>query len=81
MPKSDTSGINMDRVAKWTEREKLNTYWRPYGFPQVMSADRSAFTSARQMPRWDVPEKAIVSTAINGAFFTKAENPAQPITA
>ncbi|MGX1309098.1 3-keto-5-aminohexanoate cleavage enzyme [Amorphus suaedae] len=81
MPKSDTSGINMDRVAKWTEREKLNTYWRPYGFPQVMSADRSAFTSAHQMPRWDVPEKAIISTAINGAFFTKAENPAQPITA
>jgi 3-keto-5-aminohexanoate cleavage enzyme len=31
------------------------------------------------MPRWDMPPKAIISTAINGAFFTKAENPNQPI--
>ena len=71
--------VNWNRVQKWTERERINTYWRPYGFPAVMSAGASAFSDAEQMPRWDVPPKAIISAAINGAFFTKRENPHQAI--
>jgi len=64
-------------VEKWVERENISTYWRPYGYPAIMSVGSSAFSDAEQMPRWQVPQKAIVSTAINGAFFTKRENPNQ----
>ena len=32
------------------------------------------------MPRWTVDPKIAVSAAINGAFFTKHDNPNQAIT-
>lgn len=73
--------VNWDQVNKWTARENLNTYWRPYGYPEIMSTGTSAFSGAEQMPKWDIPEQAIISVAINGAFFTKNENPNQATTA
>ncbi|MGX7704925.1 3-keto-5-aminohexanoate cleavage protein [Methylobacterium sp. Gmos1] len=72
--------IDWPRVRKNVERERINTYWRPYGMPAIMDAERSRISGAAQMPRWAAPPKAIVSAAINGAFFTKAENPHQPTT-
>jgi uncharacterized protein (DUF849 family) len=76
---SGTNSVNWHAVDKWTARENLNTYWRPYGYPSIMGVETSAFSQAEQMPKWSVPAKAIVSAAINGAFFTKKENPNQAI--
>ncbi|POH25048.1 hypothetical protein ATY30_28845 [Sinorhizobium americanum] len=45
-----------------------------------MSPGASAFSDAQQMPKWNIPEEAIISVAINGAFFTKADNPNQATT-
>ncbi|WP_249123287.1 MULTISPECIES: 3-keto-5-aminohexanoate cleavage protein [unclassified Bradyrhizobium] len=73
--------INWPMVRKWVDRENMATYWRPYGYPAVMQADRSMISGAEQMPRWSVPRQAIVSTAINGAFFSKQQNPHQALTA
>ena len=78
--KVDTNSVKWNAVQKWTERENLNTYWRPYGYPSIMSITASAFSEAEQMPRWNIPQRAIVSAAINGAFFTKRENPNQATT-
>lgn len=72
--------INWPRVAKYAERENIKTYWRTYGMPAVMSTGASNLSGAPQMPRWQEPSKVIISAAINGAFFTKAENPNQPTT-
>jgi len=72
-----TNSVNWPIVEKWVDRETIATYWRPYGYPSIMSVGSSVFSAAEQMPRWQIPQKAIVSTAINGAFFTKRENPNQ----
>ncbi|NTE84564.1 3-keto-5-aminohexanoate cleavage protein [Agrobacterium tumefaciens] len=72
--------VNWSRVGKYAERENISTYWRTYGMPAVMSTGASNVSGADQMPRWKEPPKAIISAAINGAFFTKAENPNQAIT-
>ncbi len=72
--------INWERVRKFAERERINTYWRTYGLPAIVDPNRSHVSGADPMPRWKAPPKAIISAAINGAFFTKAENPDQPIT-
>lgn len=73
--------VNWKAVAKNVEKERMRTYWRPYGVPAIMSTDRSRISGALQMPRWNDVPRAIVSVAINGAFFTKHENPNQPQTA
>lgn len=72
--------VKWDRVAKNVERERIRTYWRPYGLPDIMDTAQSHLSGADPMPRWEAPPKAIISAAINGAFFTKAQNPNQPTT-
>jgi hypothetical protein len=72
--------VDWPRVTKCAGRERVRTYWRTYGMPAVMSTGASLVSGAQQMPRWPTPPKAIISAAINGAFFTKAENPNQPTT-
>ena len=49
------------------------------GYRRLWMRIAAAFP-AQQMPRWDAPPKAMISAAINGAFFTKLENPNQPQT-
>ncbi|MEN8833880.1 3-keto-5-aminohexanoate cleavage protein [Pacificibacter sp.] len=73
----ENNTIVWDRVKKFTESEGATTYWRPYGYPEVMSVGASAISGAEQMPRWESPPSAAISVAINGAFYTKAENPNQ----
>lgn len=75
------NSVNWRNVKKYVEREGATTYWRPYGAPAIMSAGKSMISGAEQMPRWKTPPKAAISVAINGAFFTKNENPNQPQTA
>jgi 3-keto-5-aminohexanoate cleavage enzyme len=56
------------------------TNWKVFGVPSIMGTEKSAFSDAAPRPRWAEPAKLILSTAINGAFFTKKENPNQPIS-
>lgn len=72
--------VNWDRVNKWVAREGAQADWKVFGMPAIMAVDRTAFSDAEPMPKWAEPQKLILSTAINGAFFTKAENPNQAIT-
>jgi len=73
--------VNWDRVTKWVERDGgAQAHWKVFGAPAIMSIDRTAFSDAVPMPRWAEPPKLILSTAINGAFFTRNENPNQAIT-
>jgi 3-keto-5-aminohexanoate cleavage enzyme len=54
--------------------------WRPYGLPEIMNLETSAFHDGEISQPWDIPEKMIVSVAITGAFFQHKQNPSQPIT-
>src|SRR5260370_37864002 len=72
--------IDWPRVQKAVAKERIRTHWKPYGLPAILDVERSRISGAPQMPRWETPPKAIISAAINGAFFTKAENPNQAQT-
>lgn len=72
--------VDWDRVERGLEREGHRMIWRPYGLPEIVDPERSAFVDAPIQTPWPVPEKMIVSTAITGAFFTRNANPNQPIT-
>lgn len=74
--------IDWDRVQKGVAREKNKMIWKPYGLPLVMDLEGSAFHDAATSQPWtEVPQETIVSVAITGAFFTKDQNPHQPISA
>ncbi len=72
--------IDWDRVNKGLEREGHRMIWRPYGLPEVVNPEGTAFHDTPLSPPWDIPDKMIISTAITGAFFTPEINPNQPIT-
>lgn len=75
------ANIDWDRVSKGVEREKHKMIWKPYGLPLVMDLERSSFHDAPTSDPWvEIPEETVISVAITGAFFTKNENPNQPIS-
>lgn len=74
------TNIDWQRVQAGLAREKHKMIWRPYGLPEIMSLETSAFHDAEISQPWDVPEKLIVSVAITGAFFQHHQNPNQPIS-
>jgi 3-keto-5-aminohexanoate cleavage enzyme len=52
-----------------------------YGYPEFIDPLKSVFVPGVELqPKWDVPEKVAICTAITGAFHSKATNPYHPIT-
>jgi 3-keto-5-aminohexanoate cleavage enzyme len=82
MSTSDASKdkVKWQQVRKWVEREGLQTKWKAYGMPEILDPFTSAFTDVDPMPKWNVPEKVMISTTITGAFFSKRANPNHPIS-
>lgn len=75
------TNIDWERIRRGVEREDHKMIWRPYGIPDIMDLDKSSFHDAPISSEWtEVPDETIVSVAITGAFFTKKQNPNQPIT-
>jgi 3-keto-5-aminohexanoate cleavage enzyme len=72
--------VRWPQVQKWVKREGLITKWKAYGMPEAMDPFTSRFVDVAPLPRWDIPKKIMISTAITGAFFSKRINPNQPIT-
>jgi 3-keto-5-aminohexanoate cleavage enzyme len=72
--------VNWERVREGVERERKRMIWRPYGMPAVGDPARSAFTDEAITSTWDVPGSVAVTVAITGAFFTREQNPSQPLT-
>lgn len=75
-----TDRVHWDHVKKWVSREGLITKWKAYGMPEALDPFASRFVDVAPMPRWDIPQKIMISTAITGAFYSKRTNPHQPIT-
>jgi 3-keto-5-aminohexanoate cleavage enzyme len=72
--------VKWDQVKKWVARDGLKTTWKAYGMPEVLDPFSSSFADIDPMPKWNIPEKVMISTTITGAFFSKRSNPNQPIT-
>jgi len=74
----EQNGIDWSHVDRRVSKTGIETSWQPYGIPDIMDPNRSRYSNAGPMPKWEFPEKVFISAAINGAFFTKRENPNQP---
>jgi 3-keto-5-aminohexanoate cleavage enzyme len=72
--------IKWKQVEKWYQREGMKTQWKPWGIPEIVDPNGSAFADVDPMPRWDLPAKVAISATMNGAFFTRTANPSVPIT-
>jgi 3-keto-5-aminohexanoate cleavage enzyme len=75
---SDT--VHWDLVAKGLERAQEKMVWRPYGAPEIVDPEYSAYHDGMIQSPWNVPSTMIVQTAITGAFFSRRGNPNQPIS-
>ncbi len=47
---------------------------------EVVRYDADVYCDVASIPRWDVPEKIVVATALTGSFVDKRQNPDQPFT-
>lgn len=72
--------VKWDQVRKWVGRAGLKADWKAFGMPEALDPFTSRFVDVDPLPRWDVPHKVMISTAITGAFFSKRTNPNQPVT-
>src|SRR4051812_45262156 len=75
-----TDTVNWDRVREGVDRAEGRMIWKPYGLPDIVDPESSAFFKGNVQPAWDVPDKIIIQPAITGAFFTRKGNPNQAIT-
>lgn len=80
--------INWEAVEMLTEQfgstAKTFFYGAPAGWDDPKTCDLKhtivADRSVDIQPRWNVPDKIVVSTALTGSFFRKSDNPNQPVT-
>jgi 3-keto-5-aminohexanoate cleavage enzyme len=72
--------IHWDVVAKGVERAAGRMVWKPYGAPEILDPEHTAFHDNVVQSPWEVPQKIIVQAAITGAFFSRRANPNQPIS-
>src|ERR1700730_16518385 len=72
--------VDWDQVQKWVSGDGLKTRWQAFGMPEILDPFGSRFADIDPMPKWQISEKILISTAITGAFFSKRANPNQPIT-
>lgn len=78
--------VKWDVIDKLCERYGTEVATAIYGIvetpPVVCDLDHTvvATDDVIVQPKWDIPEKIVVSTAVTGAFFMKEQNPNQPMT-
>lgn len=72
--------VNWDLVNEGMARTGGRMVWKPYGLPEIIDPQHSAYHEGIIQPRWDVSDTIVVQAAITGAFYTRNANPAQPIS-
>lgn len=73
--------IKWDVVAKRLEQDN-EAFLKGYGRPWCTDPLHSAFVdeAVNIQPAWSIPKKIVISTAVSGAQWLKADNPRQPVT-
>ncbi len=78
--KKRSDKVKWEHVNNWVSRRGLKTDWKVFGMPEILDPFTSSFVDVDPMPKWDIPQKIMISTTITGAFFSKRSNPHHPIT-
>lgn len=72
--------VNWKWVKEWMEKEPV-LIWRLYGYPEVTDVTKTQYgptIGVEVQPKWDIPDKIVIVTAIVGAFYSKRQNPNHP---
>lgn len=72
--------VNWELIDKLKEQEEFKCHWIPYGFPEIVDPFTSVYADVDLQPKWDIPDKIVISQTINGAFYSKASNPNIPVS-
>jgi len=74
--------IKWDVVEKLTKEHGLLSKTFFYGLPEVTDPVHTSIATDDVIvqPKWNIPEKVVISTTIVGSFYSKRGNPNQPIT-
>lgn len=72
--------VRWELVRQGLDRTRHRMIWRPYGAPEIVDPEHSAYHEAPIQPAWEIPRTMIVQAAITGAFFSRRANPHQPVT-
>jgi 3-keto-5-aminohexanoate cleavage enzyme len=73
--------VRWDVVEKFTEQYGLGANVIHFGAPNVVDPTHTIFAQddVDVQPKWDIPDKIIIATAITGSFYNKNGNPNHPI--
>ncbi|MAE93461.1 MAG: 3-keto-5-aminohexanoate cleavage protein [Deltaproteobacteria bacterium] len=74
--------INWDAVNQHMESGELEgAIVRPYGLPEFLNPLRSVYAPDIEVqPRWEIPDKLAICSAVVGAMHSKRTNPHHPMT-
>ena len=72
--------VNWDWVEKWKKEGDFKIIWEPYGLPEIVDAFTSKYGDIECQPKWDIPDKVLITQSICGSFYSKKSNPNHPIT-
>ena len=74
--------VRWDVVDQFTKQYGLHAFRIAFGAPVPTDPTHTVFATDEVdvQPKWNVPEKIIVSTAIVGGFYDKSGNPNHPMT-
>lgn len=77
---AERNKINWKYIEEWKKKEEFKTIWNAYGLPEIVDPFSSKYADIQPQPKWNIPEKVVISQTINGAFYSKKANPNQPVT-
>lgn len=72
--------VNWKYIEQLKKSEEFKTHWIPYGLPEIVDPFTSKYGDIEVYPKWEIPEKVVISQTINGAFYSKRANPNIPIS-
>jgi len=72
--------VDWEVIEEWKKKEEFKTIWNPYGLPEIVDPFTSRYGDIEVQPKWNIPDKVVISQTINGAFYSQRANPNLPIT-
>ena len=72
--------VNWEYIEEWKKKGEFKAIWNPYGLPEVVDPFTSKYGDIEVQPKWKIPDKVVISQTVNGAFYSKRNNPNLPVT-
>lgn len=75
--------VNEEWLEKRREKTEPLAYSYSYGYPEMADLTTTEYGPTKGVevqPKWDIPEKIVITGSLVGGFFTKRQNPNHPIS-